>query len=589
MRNIFIFLLFFCVKNSNAQVTFIGLTGNTTVPNNYNGNGSLYLQAIGTTADAFINFEVFATGMAGSDACGTKTKARVILRRTSANDPTSVVASAPIIVTAICDGKNGNNDKYFVNLKAAIAGIPGRYSVEVQADIATGANPFDNANTLTTFNFRCPPAYYLTGAGGSTGNYYMPAAPCNGFAGLSDPIGGPNVDAMAQTAVGALNYFTVGEAANYRDMVVFAGTYYDMKDGKFQPGNPTIPISLNGRGSIPATGICPNETSPTLSMGAEINSFKLTNAGCNADVTGANMFYRVYKNGSTPPSYSSFVITFRDNCASNATGPVGHTFTMGGNCQNTNNVLDQRWQVTTGATNILPTFFPIPTNGIWNIDFYTETYLRNCAGVASTQTSTVNTTTFTVNDPNVSGSPCAYVLPVIFKNFNVTPQGSNTIFNWEVGATGNNVQKFEVQKSTNGTQFTTIGNVNYIANQHIYNFNYAAAETGLAYYRIALVTATNEIKYSKIIKVQNNKTAPILTNVVIGNEAVLTFNNFDKGNYGVTIIDITGKTILKNNLTISQNGTTIKTITLNNFAKGIYKIFVAKSNGTLTEGVTLFY
>ncbi|MFZ4059236.1 MAG: hypothetical protein ACOYKE_13925, partial [Ferruginibacter sp.] len=151
-----------------SQIAFINITNH----NSGSGSNNLFNNAVAAGQNCYIDWDVWHPGLTNIDPCGTKTISRLILRKTGDKDPTSVVASAPIIVDGICNGKNGNNDKYYVNLAAHIT-TDGRYSVEIQADVvpAIGAGAYDNTNTATTWNYRCPPAYYLSGASGITGQY----------------------------------------------------------------------------------------------------------------------------------------------------------------------------------------------------------------------------------------------------------------------------------------------------------------------------------------------------------------------------------------------------------------------------------
>jgi hypothetical protein len=502
MKKVLFAILTFLTGSAEAQITYINITNH----NIGSGSNNVFNQYITPTSEIFIDYEVGASGVTSANPCGTKTSSRVVLRRMASNDPSSVIASAPIYVTGICNGKSGNYDKYFVNLKSAVNGIAGRYSVEIQADVLPSANPYDNSNTRTTWNYMCPPSYYLTaGTSGSTGNYYTPPSGCS-LSGASDPIGGTLVDKM-QEINPSLRYFTVGDAGAYRQMLVLSGIYYDLENGKFQPGNPNIPVSIDGIGSIPLGGICPNNPAPALSLGAEVNVFKRNGvAGCTADVTGSRLYYRVYKTTATAPSYSFLNIGFSDNCP-NALGvpagsPEGNLFPGGGSCQNLNNILDQRWRTnsSTEATNILPSTFSSSDIGTWRIDFYIETYLKNCSGTTSTQTSSVQSTEFSVKDPTSSGIQCGTVTSAENLMFRGEYKLSKVLLNWNLQEILAGTQ-YEVQFSLDGRSFTTkhlqIGNA--IQKQFSYQEN---ALFPRQYYRLKITAPTGKISYSYVVSIQ---------------------------------------------------------------------------------------
>lgn len=485
-----------------AQISYINITNH----NIGSGTNNVFNQYISPTSDIYIDYEVGAGGVTSANPCGTKTASRVVLRRMGSNDPSSVIASAPIYITGICNGKSGNYDKYYVNLKSAVNGISGRYSVEIQADVLPTANPYDNSNTRTTWNYMCPPSYYLTaGSSGTTGNYYTPPAGCS-YSGASDPVGGTLVDKM-QEINPALRYFTVGDASAYRQMIVLSGIYYDFANGKFQPGNPDIPASIDGIGAIPVGGICPNNPAPALTLGAEVNVVKRSGVGgCAADVTGSKLFYRVYKTTATAPSYSFLNIGFSDNCPNTlgvpAGSPEGNLFPAGGSCQNLNNLLDQRWRTnsSTEATNILPSTFSTSDIGTWRIDFYIETYLKNCSGIASTQISNVQSTQFTVNDPTTSGIQCGAVTASENLTFRGELIHSKVLLNWNVSDVIAGTQ-YELQFSTDGRYFVSRYRQTGDAMQKYFSYQ----ENALFprhYYRLKITAPTGKISYSYIVSIQ---------------------------------------------------------------------------------------
>ena len=528
-------LLLMVFSVSVAQITYIGVTNHNTG----SGTNNLFNYYVSPSQNCYVDWDVYYPGLSSGDPCGTKTVSRVVLRRTADNDPTSVVASEPIYITGICNGKNGNNDKYYVNLSSYI-NLPGRYSVEIQADVLPLAGTaFDNSNTRTTWNYMCPPAYYLTGASGTTGFYYTPPLSCS-YGGKSDPVGGgTTIDAIQEINAG-LFYFTVGESGNYREMVVFNGVYYDMQNGKFQPGNPRVPSTLNGRSPIPYFGICAAGPAPVLPMGAEVNSFKRTN--CSADVTGATMFYRVYKSGSTAPSYSSFAIPFRDNCPG-PSGPANNTFPAGGSCNNINNVMDQRWQVASGVSNILPTVFTNADAGIWVIEFYTETYIKNCSGAASVVTSTVNSTTFTVVDPAFSGGLCAPT-PLKLESFTAVRKDRRVVLNWQVTDVVD-VDRFIPELSEDGINFSPLGSVSFENGKRSFEFshvNYELLNRDFGYYRLKIVDADGKVTYSPIVKVNYQSAGDVSMIVKPGVSAVhVQLKNLPQGNYKLMLFNMDGR------------------------------------------------
>ncbi len=398
-----LFLVLFTFSAAfGQQVTFIGDVNNASFTGNQGGGTPLFNQYVPSgTSNMFIDWEVFNGGFNGD---GQTTDCRIIIRgMTASSDGQSVVASDVVCTVSGADinynSDAGNNDDYFANLN--VCNLPdGRYSIEIQCDELGG--DFDNTVTgtaaITTWDYNppeSPTAYYLGSAGA-----------CGQADGLDNIQQETAVDASQP---GQLEYITIGDADVYRTMVVFNNLFFDM--GKFQPGNPTLPNSLNDLsnlydpacvaiGTFPANGFC---SSDALTLdGAETNTTKYLSCG-NADVTGNTLYYRVYPSGSTPGAFSSFAIPFNDNCM-NGTGPAGNTFSLGGSCQDQQGILDQRWQTTSANIDIIAL---ATTPGNYTIDIYTETTIVDCGGTASivrepANTSEYYTTSFVRLDDNSS-------------------------------------------------------------------------------------------------------------------------------------------------------------------------------------------
>lgn len=563
-----------------AQVTYIGITNHNTG----SGSNNLFNNYVAVNQPCYIDWEVYAEGMTEMEACGFRSDSRLILRRMGENDSTSVVAAAPIIVPGICAGKTGNNDHYYVDLGAYID-KPGRYSVEIQADLPNMTYPFENASTKTTYNYSCPSAYYLTGTSGPTGNYYTPTGNCTGGPGLSDPVGGQGTDMLSEIFT-ALKFFTVGEAGTYREMVVLNGSFYDLPKGKFQPGNPSLPASLNGTNGIPSYGICPVVPAPSISMGSEINIFKRTD--CSADVTGAALQYRLYKNGTTPGAFIAVALNFKDDCPANPNGPESNNFPTGGSCQNTNNILDQRWQTIDGVASILPASFALSDTGLWKIEMFTEAYMKDCAGTSFTQLGDTAVTSFTVNNPLTVGSPCGNVIPVLLAAFTVTPSGSNNVLHWTVEE-ATHVVSFGVQLSMDGYSFNTVGSVLYNSDR-LYNYTDAAYTNKTVFYRLAIYEKDGTVSYSPVVRVRNKKSGNSMQVLASPQSILVKLEQFSKGRYQLDCIDPAGSLVAKNLLTINADGNSNINVALKaGLAHGIYFAILRNERGDIIARTNFYY
>ncbi len=562
-----------------SQVTYIGIINH----NIGTGSNNLFNNYVAVGQHCYIDWEVYAEGMNNAETCGTGSVSRLVLRRTGSGDPTSVVASAPIIVPGICGGKSGNNDHYYADLSTYIDKA-GRYSVEVQADLPGQPDAFGNATTKTTNNYSCPSAYYLTGTGGPTGNYYTPSGTCAGGPGLSDPVGGPAADRLEEIFP-ALKFFTVGEAGTYREMIVLNGHFYDTEQGKFQPGNPALPPSLDGAEGIPAGGICPLGAVPPISIGGEINDFKRTD--CSADVTGAAVFYRLYKEGETAPAFGSFSLAFKDDCSSSPNGPEGNIFPMGGSCQNGNNILDQRWQTINAVNNIMPDSFALSDTGRWKIELYTETYAKNCAGADTVLQGGVNTITFTVASPFSPGSPCS-ALPVILSKFTVSPSVQGNLLLWTVEE-ASQVTYFEMQQSDDGYTFSSIGKVMYSNTKSTFNFTDIAYPGKTVFYRLIVHELDGGKLYSSIVRVNNKAGGAAVSIHPAAQNITARLENFSKGKYQLDIYNTAGSLMAKSFIAMDNSNASTTLVLKNELAHGIYYAVIRDESGNMVAKNSFYY
>jgi hypothetical protein len=112
------------------------------------------------------------------------------------------------------------------------------------------------------------------------------------------------------------------------------------------------------------------------------------------------------------------------------------------------------------------------------------------------------------------------VVPNIWSFITAKLQAAQTLVTWGTEQEVNSL-KFDVERSTNGIQFTKIGEQQAAGNSSTlktYNFIDAKPETGFNYYRIKQIDSDGSVHYSAIVKVlhtQNIKEAFIAPNPVV--------------------------------------------------------------------------
>jgi hypothetical protein len=174
-------------------------------------------------------------------------------------------------------------------------------------------------------------------------------------------------------------------------------------------------------------------------------------------------------------------------------------------------------------------------------------------------------------------------LPVHLVSFQGNMDKNNKVtLKWTV-ADNEVANNFEIERSFNGRDFTTVGLV--FASEKIGTENYMFYETvnnsDKVMYRLKMIDKNHEIDYSRILIFQSKATAA--NNIkIIGNPVndKLTFSYTAPATQmvDVKVYDISGRTLLKNKLT-SLEGNNVISLPLNStFKAGMYIVEV--NNGT---------
>lgn len=189
----------------------------------------------------------------------------------------------------------------------------------------------------------------------------------------------------------------------------------------------------------------------------------------------------------------------------------------------------------------------------------------------------------TVDSELLGCNPNATPLPIHLMSFQGNMNKNNKVtLNWAV-ADNETANSFEVERSTNGKDFSTIGLV--FASEKIGMENYMFYETYTGsdkiMYRLKMTDKNHEVDYSRIL-VFNTKTNTSSDIKLIGNPVndKLTFSYYSNTTQQVSIkvYDIAGKTLMSQKIN-SLEGTNMLSLPLNTtFKPGMYVVEV--SNGT---------
>jgi hypothetical protein len=181
--------------------------------------------------------------------------------------------------------------------------------------------------------------------------------------------------------------------------------------------------------------------------------------------------------------------------------------------------------------------------------------------------------------PNLTlGSLSKYItLPVKLLSFNANKQSNFIQTNWQV-VDEKNVLQYEVEKSVDGIHFTKLGssNASNVDAWHSYQMLDANPTIGWNYYRLKIVSSTNEVSYSKIVRVQFGKN----NNIVISPSPATEFLQVQNASIGaqLQLLSTDGK-ILHTKLVQSTN----EKINVQALSAGVYFIKVVSANETFTQ------
>jgi hypothetical protein len=179
-------------------------------------------------------------------------------------------------------------------------------------------------------------------------------------------------------------------------------------------------------------------------------------------------------------------------------------------------------------------------------------------------------------------------MPVTLIDFNAKASGNIVVLSW-TSSREENFKHYEVEVSTNGTNFKNIGKVyskNATAANTAYSFNHLTPSTGFNFYRLKMVDRDGSHSYSNIRVVSFSSDVPF---TVYPNPAssVATINLGTSVKVAEIIIADASGRIQKRISTIASDRTSER-IVVNHFANGTYVVQVIdKDNKVHTQLLTI--
>lgn len=220
---------------------------------------------------------------------------------------------------------------------------------------------------------------------------------------------------------------------------------------------------VNADGANAYTSVSLGNPTSLILNGGEVKTYK----NGSDDVFGARLFYRVYKDGTTPGSFTEMNLPWAAD--------------LGGG--------DQKWQATSQGVDIMSL---ATSNGTWVLEVYWTapynfgTHIDDNGGSYYSNTFSITT------------------LPVELSTFKATQTSNAIALNWTTLSEENNAG-FDIEHSVNGKDFEAIGYVEGAGNsieQVDYSYLDENPTVGVNYYRLKQTDFDGTYDYSNIIAVE---------------------------------------------------------------------------------------
>lgn len=207
----------------------------------------------------------------------------------------------------------------------------------------------------------------------------------------------------------------------------------------------------------------------------------------------------------------------------------------------------------------------------------TQTDNANIGRIVLRQGTATNAPTLTIDGIRVATTWGNSVLPVKFSSFNAIINNKQTNLTWTTSSEINN-KGFDVERSSDGVNFETIGFVMGNANSnHLNKYTYINDNHESAFYRLKQIDFDGKFDYSNVISVLGNDILIEITPNPFNNVIEINSNG---QLVNVEVLDITGKVLITE--VISGSKITLNTASLIN---GVYFLRINNGESIVTKRI----
>jgi len=178
------------------------------------------------------------------------------------------------------------------------------------------------------------------------------------------------------------------------------------------------------------------------------------------------------------------------------------------------------------------------------------------------------------------------ILPVSLGDFSAVKNTSGVLLSWETFSETNTAY-FEIERSSNGTDFVTIGKINAKGNsttRQLYSFTDITPANGVNYYQLRMTDINGSFSYSNKVAVKNNSqliSISIFPNPV---SSILQVQIPSKQNSMASIVisDASGKVVYRLQAPVSE-GNNARSIPVAGLVNGLYQLTIERNGDKQTR------
>lgn len=187
------------------------------------------------------------------------------------------------------------------------------------------------------------------------------------------------------------------------------------------------------------------------------------------------------------------------------------------------------------------------------------------------------------------------VLPVRFLNFTGVQNNKSVLLSWTI-ITEKDIDRFEVERSTDNSNFTKIATVKQLVllnEEQVFTStdNIAGISEDIIFYRLKVIGASDETKYSNVIRIritQSKTTSVTLMPNPANNNVYAKFYVEKESEGSIRLIDAAGKAVLVQKIKAVNGVNTVELEGLNKYPNGVYIVQISIGDMVISQKLVLW-